>query len=62
MVLTRDHGYNLDAVFAEIDADRPIQNKDPEHFKCVVTGVIALDKGDGGFASILGVKMDEVYK
>ena len=39
-----------------------IQNKDPEHFKCVVTGVIALDKGDGGFASILGVKMDEVYK
>ena len=63
MVLTRDHGYTLDAIFAAIDAYQPIRHKDPEHFKSVVTGVIPLDKSDEGFASIhLNVKMDDVYK
>jgi hypothetical protein len=63
MVLTRDHGYTLDDIFAAIDAYQPIRNKDPEHFKSVVTGVIALDKDDEGFSSIhLDVKMDEIYK
>jgi len=63
MVLTRDHGYTLDNIFAAIDAYQPIRNKDPEHFKSVVTGVIALDKDDEGFSSIhLNVKIDEIYK
>ena len=63
MVLTRDHGYTLDDVFAAIDAYQPIRHKDPEHFKSVVTGVIAVDKNDEGFASIhLNVKVDDVYK
>jgi hypothetical protein len=63
MVLTRDHGYTLDNIFAAIDAYQPIRNKDPEHFKSVITGVIALDKDDEGFSSIhLNVKMDEIYK
>ena len=63
MVLTRDHGYTLDAIFAAIDAYQPIRHKDPEHFKSVVTGVIPLDKSDEGFASIhLNVKMEGVYK
>jgi hypothetical protein len=63
MVLTRDHGYTLDDVFAAIDAYQPIRNKDPEHFKCVVTSVIPLDTDDEGFASIhLRVKMDDIYK
>lgn len=63
MVLTRDHGYTLGDIFAAIDAYQPIRNKDPEHFKGVVTGVIALDKDDEGFSSIhLNVKMDDVYK
>jgi len=62
MILTRDHGYTLDDIFAAIDAWRPIRNKNPEHFKCVVTGVIWVDKNDEGFSSIhLGVKMDEIY-
>lgn len=62
MVLTRDHGYTLNDIFAAIDAYQPIRNKDPEHFKRVVTGVIALDKDDEGFSSIhLNVKMDDVY-
>ena len=48
---------------AAIDTYQPIRNKDPEHFKSVVTGVIALDKDDEGFSSIhLNVKMDEIYK
>ena len=63
MVLTRDHGYTLDDVFAAIDAYQPMRHKDPEHFKSVVTGVIAVDKNDEGFASIhLNVKVDDVYK
>ena len=63
MVLTRDHGYTLDDIFAVIDSYQPIRHKDPEHFKSVVTGVIPLDKSDEGFSSIhLNVKMDDVYK
>lgn len=63
MVLTRDHGYTLDDIFAAIDAYQPIRHKDPEHFKSVVTGVIALDKDDEGFSSIhLNVRMDEIYR
>ena len=63
MVLTRDHGYTLDDIFAAIDRYQPIRNKDPEHFKSVVTGVIPLDKNDEGFASIqLNVKMADIYK
>ncbi len=63
MILTRDHGYTLDDVFAAIDAYQPIRHKDPEHFKSVATGVIAVDKNDEGFSSIhLNVKMDDVYK
>jgi hypothetical protein len=63
MVLTRDHGYRLDDIFLAINSYQPIRNKDPEHFKSVVTGVIPLDKNDEGFASIqLNVKMADIYK
>lgn len=63
MVLTRDHGYTLDDIFAAIDAYQPIRNKDPERFKSVVTGVIALDSDDEGFSGIgLNVTMDRIYK
>ena len=61
MVLTRNHGYTLEDIFAAIDAYQPIRNKDPEYFKSVVTGVIPVDKNDKGFSSIhLKVKMDDV--
>ena len=63
MVLTRDHGYTLDDIFAAIEVYQPIRNKDLEHFKSVVTGVIPLDKTDEGFSSIhLNVKMADIYK
>ena len=53
----------LEDIFAAIDAYQPIRDKDPEHLKSVVTGVIALDKSDEGFSSIhLNLKMDEIYK
>ena len=61
--MTRDHGYTLKDIFATIDAYQPIRHKDPEHFKSVVTGLIAVDQNDEGFSSILlNVKMDEIYK
>jgi hypothetical protein len=63
MALTRDHGHTLDDIFLAINSYQPIRNKDPEHFKSVVTGVIPLDKNDEGFASIqLNVKMADIYK
>jgi len=31
-------------IFAAIDAQQPIRNKDPENFKTVVTGLIPVDK------------------
>jgi hypothetical protein len=62
MVLTRDHGYTLDDAFVAVAALQPIRHRDPEHLKSVVTGLIALDDNDEGFASIqLNVKMDAVY-
>lgn len=63
MVLTRECGYNLSDIFSAIEAYQPIRNKDSEHFKSVVIGVIPLDKNDEGFASIkLNVRMEDVYK
>lgn len=44
MILTRDYGYTVDDIFAAIDAYQPIRNKDPEHFKSVVTGAIPMEK------------------
>ncbi|WP_310626803.1 nucleotidyl transferase AbiEii/AbiGii toxin family protein [Limnohabitans sp.] len=63
MVLMRDHGYALADALAAIDAYQPARDKDPEHFKSVVTGNIPLDANDEGFASIhLNVKMQDVYR
>lgn len=63
MVLTRDHGFTLSDVFAAIEAYQPMRDKDPEHFKSVVTGIIPLDKHDEGFASIhLNVKIEDIYR
>ena len=63
MVLTRDYGYSVDDIFSAIDAYQPLRNKDPEHFKSVVTGLIPLDIDDEGFSSInLNVKIDEIFK
>ena len=63
MVLTRDHGYTLKDILSAIDAYQPMRHKDPEYFKSVATGIIALDRDDEGFSSIyLNVKIDSIYK
>lgn len=63
MVLSRDHGYSIEQIFVAINAYQPLRNKDPEHFKSVVTGIIPLDKNDEGFSSIhLNVKITDIYK
>jgi len=42
---------------------QPLRDKDLEHFKSVVTGIIPLDKNDEGFSSIhLKVKITDIYK
>lgn len=62
MLLTRDHCCTLKDIFAAIDAQQPIRHKNPEHFKCVVTGMIPVDENDEGFSSLsLNGKMDEIY-
>jgi len=62
-VLTQDHGYSIEQIFAAINAYQPLRDKDPEYFKSVVTGIIPLDKNDEGFSSIhLKVKITDIYK
>lgn len=63
MVLIRDHGFSLDDVFSAIAHYQPARHRDPEYFKSVATGLIALDADDEGFQSIgLVADMDEIYK
>jgi len=63
MILTRDNGYSIGDIFAAIDAYQPIRNKDPEHFKNVATGLVALDEDDEGFSSIhVSTKMGDIYE
>lgn len=63
MILSKDHGYTLEDVFQAIAQNQPARHRDPEHFKSVATGLIALDKTDEGFASIqLKVNIQDVHK
>jgi len=62
MMLLEHLNYNLDHVFSVIEAYLPFRHKNPEHFKCVSTGLIPLDTDDEGFESIhLKVEMDHIY-
>ncbi len=62
MMLLEHLNYNLDHVLSAIEAYLPFRHKDPEHFKCVATGIIPLDTDDEGFESIhLKVEMDQIY-
>ena len=63
LVLTRDHGYSIENILEAINTHQPFRDKDPEHFKSAVTGIIPLDKHDEGFSNIhLNVKIEDVYK
>jgi hypothetical protein len=62
MVLIRDHGYRIGDCFHLVQTLAPIEGRDIERHKAVMTGAIRLDADDEGFES-LELKMDiaEVY-
>ena len=62
MTLIQDHGYTLDQAFGFVKKLAPIERRDIERHKAVMTGVIPLDPEDEGFESI-GVKMpiEDIY-
>lgn len=62
MALIQDHGYTLDQAFGFVKKLAPIERRDIERHKAVMTGVIPLDPEDEGFESI-GVKMpmEDIY-
>lgn len=62
MALIQDHGYTLDQALGFVKKLAPIERRDIERHKAVMTGVIPLDSEDEGFESI-GVKMpmEEIY-
>lgn len=62
MVLIRDHGYGIEDCFRLVQTLAPVEARDVERHKAVMTGAIALDAEDEGFES-LDLKKDiaEVY-
>ncbi len=62
MILMRNHGYRIEDAFRLVLSLAPIESRDIERHKAVMTGVIALDAADEGFES-LALKTDiaEVY-
>jgi predicted nucleotidyltransferase component of viral defense system len=63
MVLIRDRGYRIEDAFRQVQTLAPIEQRDIERHKAVMTGVIPLDREDEGFES-LGLKtgVSEIYK
>ena len=62
MALIQGHGYTLDQALGFVKKLAPIERRDIERHKAVMTGAIPLDPEDEGFESI-GVKMpmEDVY-
>ncbi len=62
MVLIRDHGYRIEDAFRLVQTLAPIEARDIERHKAVMTGVIPLDAEDEGFESLgLKTSISEVY-
>lgn len=62
MALIQGHGYTLDQALGFVKKLAPIERRDIERQKAVMTGAIPLDPEDEGFESI-GVKlpMEDIY-
>lgn len=62
MALIQGHGYTLDQALGFVKKLAPIERRDIERHKAVMTGAIPLDPEDEGFESI-GVKMpmEDIY-
>lgn len=62
MVLIRDHGYRIGDCFQLAQTLAPIEGRDIERHKAVMTGAIGLDADDEGFESLgLKTNIGEVY-
>lgn len=62
MVLIRDHGFTIDEAFRLSGTLAPIEKRDIERHKAVMTGAIPLDAEDEGFESIgLIVGIEDIY-
>lgn len=62
MVLIRDNGFTIDEALRLAGTLAPIEKRDIERHKAVMTGVIPLDAEDEGFDSIgLAVGIEDIY-
>lgn len=62
MVLIRDHGFSIDEALRLTGTLAPIEKRDIERHKAVMTGAIPLDAEDEGFDSIgLAVGIEDIY-
>lgn len=62
MALIRDHGFTIDQAFHLAGTLAPIEKRDIERHKAVMTGAIPLDAEDEGFDSIgLAVGIEGIY-
>ncbi|MDP1612463.1 MAG: nucleotidyl transferase AbiEii/AbiGii toxin family protein [Sulfuritalea sp.] len=62
MVLIRDHGFTIDEAFHLAGTLAPIEKRDVERHKAVMTGAIPLDAEDEGFDSLgLAIGIEDIY-
>ena len=62
MTLIRDHGFRLADAFNRVQTLAPIEQRDVERHKAVMTGLIALDRVDEGFDSLrLNTSIGDIY-
>lgn len=62
MVLIQEHGYTLDQAFGFVKKLAPIERRDIERHKAVMTGAIPLDPEDEGFENIgINMPMEDIY-
>ena len=62
MILMRDFGYSMFDMFRIVGAYAQVNDRDPERYKSVLTGLSPLDKNDEGFESIgLDVNVQSLY-
>jgi hypothetical protein len=62
MAVIQSHGYTLDQALGFVKKLAPIEHRDIERHKAVMTGVIPLDSEDEGFESIgVEMSMEDIY-
>ena len=63
MALIRNHGFSLDRAFQHVAKLAPIEQRDIERHKAVLTGVILLDEDDEGFEGLgVVIGIESIYQ